>query len=188
MLTLKQQTLVLIGKYLATSNQAQLKILLNQSFDQHTLTLNETKDAMVQLYAYCGFPRALNALVTLMNVVEERRHLNLTTESGRTATALPDDFDNLATGKSVQTELTGKPVQGGVFDFSPDINRYLQSHLFGDIFASDLFTWQERELLTLGALGASADTAAQYQAHQNIAKYNGVTDNQIVAIEHLVQA
>lgn len=187
MLNPKQQSLVLIGKYLAIGDQEKLKTVLNQTFDNNALTLNEAKDAMVQLYAYCGFPRALNGLTTLMNAADERRTKGLKTETGREPTALPSGFNSLQEGKKVQTELTGRPVQGGIFDFAPDINRYLQAHLFSDIFAGDLFTWQEREMLTLGALGANADTAAQYNAHKNIAGHNGVTDRRLEIIERLVK-
>jgi len=38
------------------------------------LTLSEAKEVLVQLYAYAGFPRSLNALTELMKVVDERRN------------------------------------------------------------------------------------------------------------------
>ncbi len=74
-----------------------------------------------------------------------------------------------------------------IFDFAPEINRYLQAHLFGDVFASDLLNWQEREVLTLGALGADPLLAPQYNGHKNIGKHNGLTNKQIVEIEKLVK-
>ncbi|TCP95987.1 carboxymuconolactone decarboxylase family protein [Cricetibacter osteomyelitidis] len=182
-----QQSLALIGKYVATGNQAELKNVLNQTFDRKALTINQAKDAIVQLYAYCGFPRALNGLATLQSVVNERQEQGLNTEIGRKVTALSADFDSLKAGQKTQTELTGREVKGGIFDFAPDINRYLQAHLFGDVFTSDLLSWQQREVLILGALGANADTASQYNAHKNIGKHNGLTDGQINAIETLVK-
>ena len=45
---------------------------VNRGLD-NGLTINEIKEAMVQLYAYCGFPRSLNAINTLKSVVEERK-------------------------------------------------------------------------------------------------------------------
>ncbi len=186
MLNSKQQSLALLGKYVATGDQGRLKAMLNQAFDSGSLTINDAKDAMVQLYAYCGFPRSLNALATLMAVVSERSEKGLATEAGRAASALPANFDSLQTGKATQTQLVGQEVKGGLFDFAPEANRYLQAHLFGDIFASDLLNWQEREILTLGALGATADTVPQYGSHKGIAQHNGLSDGQIAAIEQLI--
>ena len=37
------------------------------------MTINEAKEIMLHLYAYCGFPRCLNGLNTLIRVLEERR-------------------------------------------------------------------------------------------------------------------
>ena len=36
------------------------------------LTVSEEKEVLTQLYAYCGFPRSMGALVTLMNLTKER--------------------------------------------------------------------------------------------------------------------
>ena len=63
----------------------------------------------------------------------------------------------LAAGKANQTEISGGPVQGPVFDFAPVINQFLQAHLFGAIFERDNLDWQSRELATVGALGLDSD-------------------------------
>ena len=60
-LTTKQQALVTIAANEAKGNIEELKIALNEGFEQG-LTISEAKEALSQLYAYTGFPRSLNAL------------------------------------------------------------------------------------------------------------------------------
>ena len=35
------------------------------------MTVNEVKEVLVQMYAYCGFPRSLNGINTLIAVLDE---------------------------------------------------------------------------------------------------------------------
>jgi len=53
----KQQCIVGISSLTATGNMEQLKIQLHKGLDAG-LTVNEIKELIVQLYAYCGFPRS----------------------------------------------------------------------------------------------------------------------------------
>lgn len=59
----RHQSLVKISSLTATGNLMKLKAELNEGLD-NGLTVNEIKEALVQLYAYCGFPRSLNAINT----------------------------------------------------------------------------------------------------------------------------
>ncbi|NVL30999.1 carboxymuconolactone decarboxylase family protein, partial [Pseudomonas syringae pv. actinidiae] len=71
----------------------------------------------------------------------------------------------LAAGAANQTEISGAPVKGPVFEFAPVINQFLQSHLFGDIFERDNLDWQSRELATVGALAATPGVESQLRSH-----------------------
>ena len=68
-LTAKEATIVDIGAAVARGEQDKLVVAFKAGFDAG-LTLNEAKELVGQLYAYCGFPRALNAAGTLMKVQE----------------------------------------------------------------------------------------------------------------------
>lgn len=182
-LTVKQKNLVYISSLMAKSEIDNLKVAVNNALDTG-LTVNEIKDLMVQLYAYCGFPKALNALAALDAVVKERKEQGKEVVEGKKATPLPKDTDILALGTEVQTKLVGSPVS---IKLSDDIDKYLKSHLFGDIFASDIFDWQEREVITIAALGSIKGVEPQFEAHKNIGKVNGLTDEQIAEIEKLIK-
>ena len=179
-LTVKEQVIVDIGAAVARGEQKTLASALNRGFDAG-LTLAEAKEYVGQLYAYCGFPRALNAATTLQNVANERAASNRPVPEGKQPSALPAG-KSIDFGTANQTKLCGAPVKGGLFDFHPQLDEYLKAHLFGDIFARDNVDWRTRELLTVAALAARPETEPQMKAHLQIAKNNGVTDEQGAAI------
>ena len=81
-LTNRQQALVAIAANEARGNMEGLKQALNNGFD-NGLTVSEAKEALSQLYAYTGFPRSLNALGALQQVIKEREAEGKKTEPGR---------------------------------------------------------------------------------------------------------
>ena len=68
----QQRSIVSITALTAVGNIEHLKTQLNAGLDAG-LTINEIKEVLVQLYAYCGFPRSLNGINTFMSVVEEKK-------------------------------------------------------------------------------------------------------------------
>ena len=105
-LTNKQQALVVISATEAKGDINGLKAAVNDGFEQG-LTVSEIKEALSQLYAYTGFPRSLNALGALQQVIAERTQQGLKTEEGKEADPLPADYDALKQGTKVQTDLYG---------------------------------------------------------------------------------
>ncbi|AEV63135.1 carboxymuconolactone decarboxylase family protein [Pseudomonas ogarae] len=164
-LSSQQQAIPLIAAFMATSDMPNLNAALNQGLDAG-LSVSETREILVQLYAYVGFPRSLNALNELMTVVQARKQRGIADAPGREPErAIPVGDDLLAAGTANQTKISGAPVKGPVFEFAPVINRFLQTHLFGDIFERDNLDWQSRELATVGALAATPGVEPQLRSH-----------------------
>ena len=194
-LTAKESAIVDIGAWTARGEQDKLGAAFKAGFDAG-LTLNEAKELVGQLYAYCGFPRALNAAATLMKI----EGYGLTRRRGEAESAENENGGKIRNGGSFvlgdkaleigtanQTKLCGGPVKGALFDFHPQLDEYLKTHLFGDIFARDMLDWRTREIVTIAALAARPETAPQMKAHIAIGKVNGVTDAQAKAIVRRVQ-
>lgn len=178
-LSAKQQVIPLIAAFMATSDMPKLTAVLNQGLDAG-LTVSEAKEILVQLYAYVGFPKSLNALGELMKVVEARKQRGVQDAPGREPSrAIPTGEALLAAGTANQTKISGAPVKGPVFDFAPVINQYLQAHLFGDIFERDNLDWQSRELATLGALAATPGVEAQLRSHMRASMRVGLSAAQL---------
>ena len=180
-LTTRQQDLVAIAANEAKGNIEGLKVALNEGFD-NGLTISEAKEALSQLYAYTGFPRSLNALGALQQVIKERTDVGKKTEPGREADPLPKSYDALKQGTEVQTKLSGRPFN---YDFAPQTDYYLKAHLFGDIFARNNLSFADREIVTVSAISALPGCEPQLMAHISGARNMGVTDAQLHEI-HLV--
>jgi 4-carboxymuconolactone decarboxylase len=156
----------------------QLNAALNQGLDAG-LTVSDAKEILVQLYAYTGFPRSLNALSELMKVLDLRRKRGIQDAAGRDPGPVPLGKELLTLGTANQTQLSGGPVKGPLFEFAPAIDEYLKTHLYGDNFARDNLDWKSRELATIGALAAMSGVEAQVQAHIRISMNVGLTAPQL---------
>ena len=93
----------------------------------------------------------------------------------------------LAAGTANQTRISGAPVKGPVFEFAPVINRFLQTHLFGDIFERDNLDWQSRELATVGALAATPGVEPQLRAHMAASLRVGLSPAQLHEVTELLK-
>lgn len=175
-LTDKQQALVAIAANEARGNMDALKSEVNKGFEAG-LSISEIKEALSQLYAYTGFPRSLNALGALQQVIAQRTEAGLTTDEGREADVLPADYDALKQGTEVQTRLVGgQPFN---YTFAPQTDYYLKAHLFGDIFARNNLSFADREIVTVSAISALPGCEPQLKAHVSGARNMGVTDAQL---------
>lgn len=177
-LSQKQQAIAPIAAATAVGDIPRLNQALNQGLDAG-LTLSETKEILVQMYAYTGFPRSLNALGELMKVVDARKQRGIQDPPGREPGPVPKGQQLLELGTANQTKLVGSPVRGALFEFSPIIDEYLKSHLFGAMFARDNLDWQSRELATVGALAALPGVESQLQSHVGFSMNVGLTAAQL---------
>jgi 4-carboxymuconolactone decarboxylase len=185
-LSARQQAIPLIAASMATGDMLKLKVALSQGLDAG-LTVSEAKEILVQLYAYTGFPRSLNALGELMKLVEARRKRGIQDAQGVEPSRLPATGDALlAAGTANQTRISGSPVTGPLFDFAPVINQFLQAHLFGDIFERDNLDWQSRELATVGALAAMPGVEAQLRSHMAASLRVGLSAAQLRQVVQLL--
>ena len=172
--------MTVIACHEARGDQSSLAVAIAEGFDAG-LTANQVKEALSQLYAYTGFPRSLNALGTLKNVIEQRGDV----EMGAESSPLPSGFDALMQGTEVQTKLSGQPFN---YDFCSAEDYYLKAHLFGDIFARDLLTHADRELVTVSALSGLEGVMPQLKAHVRGALNMGVTKEQLCNIPVALKA
>lgn len=185
-MTEKQKSITEISIFTAKGDLEELKKSINSGLD-NGVTLNEAKEIMVHLYAYCGFPRSLNALSVLSNTADEREKNGVRTEIGRESTPVPQNRNSLEYGTKVQTEIVGMEVKGGIYDFAPMADKYLKAHLFGDIFGQDILDYKTREIVTVAALASMEGVNPQLQAHIGISRNVGVTDEELKEISEILK-
>jgi 4-carboxymuconolactone decarboxylase len=127
-LNAKEQSLITISALTATGELEDLRKALNAGLDAG-LTVNEIKEVLVQMYAYCGFPCSLNGINTFMSEAEERKKKGINDETGKTATPITGAADKYERGRKTLEALTGQPQSKpakGFGEFSPTIDRFLK--------------------------------------------------------------
>lgn len=180
-LSLKQQGIVSIAATTAKGDLSKLKPELNLGLDAG-LTVNQIKEIIVHLYAYCGFPRSIRGLQTLMVVLDERKAKGITDEVGAEASQINDDRSRYDRGKEILEKLTGVKEEGpktGYAAFAPEVEIFLKEHLFADLFERDVLTYAERELVTVSVLSSIGGVEPMLRSHLNICLKVGLTSNQL---------
>lgn len=178
-LSAQQQAILPIAASAAAGEMDKLNAALNRGLDAG-LTINDAREVLMQLYAYAGFPRSLNALNELIKVLDARKQRGIQDAQGREPSHAIAKGDALrAAGTANQTKLVGRPVTGAVYDFAPVMSEYLQTHLFGAIFERDNLDWQSRELATVGMLSALPGAEAQLLSHMRVSMNVGLTVDQM---------
>lgn len=177
----KQQAIVTISALTAKGNLVQLQKSLNDGLNAG-LTINEIKEVLVHLYAYCGFPRSIRGLQTFMLVLDERKAKGIDDVTGREASPIKDDRSKYEIGKKTLGKLTGvaqPSTQTGYSAFAPVIDTFLKEHLFADIFERDVLSYAQRELVTISVISTIGDAEPMLKSHLAICLNVGVKPDQL---------
>ncbi|MNU20742.1 Carboxymuconolactone decarboxylase family protein [compost metagenome] len=186
----REQSIISIAALAAQGDLSKLKPALNTGLDAG-LTLNEVKEVLVHLYAYCGFPRSIRGLQTLMSVLEERKAKEIIDKVGNEATPVDEKGNKYARGKNILKTLTRMPQSDtltGYSAFAPVIDTFLKEHLFADIFERDVLTYSERELVTVSVISTIGKAEPMLHSHLNICLNTGLTPEQLQQFVHIISA
>ena len=140
-MTERQKGLSACACLMAQGDLERLEPAVKMALD-NGVTINELKEAFSQLYAYTGFPRSLNALGVLNKVLDNKQPSWQEGKPWKRPEIWDDAAKALKQGTEVQTKLSGRPFD---YNFCPQDDYYLKSHLFGDIFAGDQLSAADRE-------------------------------------------
>jgi 4-carboxymuconolactone decarboxylase len=187
----RHQQIVAISSFTTKGDLSQLKKALHAGLDAG-LTVNEIKEVLVHLYAYCGFPRSIQGLNTLMEVLETRKLQGIIDETGKKASAVTDTLSKYERGKKVLEALTGQPQitppVAGYGAFSPETDVFLKEHLFADIFGRDILSYTDREIATISALVNLGGVEPMMKGHMGIALNLGMTEAQLLHLLAIIEA
>jgi len=185
----KRRQITTISAYTAKGDLEKLKTELNAGLDSG-LTINQTKEVLVHLYAYCGFPRSLRGIQTLMTVIDERKAKGIKDEVGSEATPITDTRSRFDRGEEIQIKITGRSVEelrGGYAAFSPEIGAFLKEHLFADLFERDVLTFQQREIATVSALIGMGGAEPMVKSHFIGSLNVGVTEEELRQLVSVIE-
>ena len=131
-LTERQLHLATIASLEAQGDLVRLEPAIRDALN-NGVTINEIKEAFSHLYAYAGFPRSLNALGVLQNVLKDNNPNWKEGQQWERPSLWDNAEESLKVGSEVQALMAGATFN---YTFCPQDDYYLKSHLFGDIFAT----------------------------------------------------
>lgn len=183
----RQRAIVSLGSYTGHGDLMGLRSAIIEALEAG-MTQNEVKEVLVHSYAYCGFPRALRALQTMMEVVKESEKAGKSYPVGREAKVIKTKGDKYKRGQEILSKLSGAPLNSktAAGDFAPAIDTFLKEHLFADIFERDLLTYSERELATISILAGVGGVEPMLQSHLGICLHQGITPTQLNSVMDLL--
>ena len=131
------------------------------------------KEALVQLYADCGFSRSLNVVGNLMSLKANGGK----DDAGEAPGSLP--AGKIAVFRAaIQTRLRGAPARRRIFIFSPAVEARLNGPLFNGIFGSDNRDRRTRKFPPIATLVEMDGVEGQLAGNIAGAKQNGVASDQ----------
>ena len=155
------------------------------------MAVSELKEVMVHAYAYCGFPRALRGLQTLVAVLDERKAKGIEDDWGRKASPITDTRSKYERGRDILVEISGIPADAPKADYAilaPEIEVFLKEHLFADLFERDVLTYAERELTTVAVIASlGKGVEPMLKGHMGIALNVGRTPDELRSVLAIVE-
>lgn len=181
----RQKAITEIASLTAKSDLGTLSTALDAALDS-VMTLNEAKEVIVHTYAYCGFPKALRGLQTLVSVIDKREKEGKPVVRGREASLIEESRSKYERGRHILSEISGVPADAPKPPYavlSPEVEVFLKEHLFCDLFERDVLTYAERELATVAVIASQGEgVEPMLRSHSGLAKRLGATDAQIEEI------
>ncbi|WP_250629872.1 carboxymuconolactone decarboxylase family protein [Rhodoflexus caldus] len=183
------QSIIPIAAYAAQGNLQALKTALHNGLD-NGLTVNQTKEILIHLYAYCGFPRSIRGLQTLMEVLEARKARGITDLAGAEASPVAVPVSKYERGRQNLAKLTNASPDTPPRDyalFAPVIDTLLKEHLFADLFDRDVLTYAQRQLVTVSVLSTIGKAEPMLRSHFRICLNVGISPEQLREFTTLIQ-
>ncbi|MBP8082900.1 MAG: carboxymuconolactone decarboxylase family protein [Spirochaetes bacterium] len=163
-LDLKSKEIAVVAAMTAMGNAApQLKIHLAGALNTGS-SVNEVKEVILQMSAYSGFPRSINAMIILKELLKE---LNIKDTASKDNCNSSDD-DRAEKGEAELNNLS--PNQINILNetlgkTSPELVRFIIEFGYGDIYSRGVLSKKHRQIATIAALTAMGNAASQLRFH-----------------------
>lgn len=178
-LNMQEKEIVAVAQLTALGIIPQLKVHLHSILNVGVAP-EEVKEILLQMAVYCGFPKSLNALFALKEILASSEQL--------AASSPADEFDRHNRGACSLNAL--HPGQTEVLkeqygDFLPQMSEWTVDFAFGDIYSRPGLCSYKRQLATVAALSALGNASSQLKFHLGGALKAGITEEALKTMEML---
>lgn len=182
-LDLKSKEIAVVAALTAMGNaEPQLKVHIHGALNVGC-NITEVQEVILQMCGYAGFPRAINGMLALKAVVEERRSAGKIDAVGRVESSpKPAQQTRYEFGCEQIRTLNKNQVENleqTFKDISPDMAKFVIEFGFSDIFARPALHTKYREVATIAALTAMGGASSQLGFHVRAGLNIGLTEDEV---------
>ena len=175
----KSKEVAAVASLITQGAMPQLTVHLNGELNTGC-SINEVKEIILQMSVYCGFPRCINAMNALKEVLTERKAHDITDDEGIPASVNISDrykfgAEQLAVLKKDQEQILKDSYQ----DLSPELIQFTIEYGYGDIFSRDNLDKRYRQIATIVALTTLGNAQSQLKFHIEAGLNIGLNVNEI---------
>lgn len=185
-LDLKSKEIAVVAALTAMGNaEPQLRVHIHGALNVGC-NIAEVQEVILQMCSYAGFPRAINAMLALKEVIEQRRSAGKKDNAGRVEPSpKPEQKSRYEFGCEKISTLNKDQVENleqTFKDISPDMARFVIEFGFSDIFSRPALHPKYREISTIAALTAMGNAEPQLSFHIRAGLILGLTETEVVEI------
>ncbi|WP_181042805.1 carboxymuconolactone decarboxylase family protein [Apibacter adventoris] len=179
----KSKEIVAISSLIAQGAIPELKVHLNGALNTGS-TINEVKEIILQMSVYCGFPKCINGMKALRQVLEERKALGIIDKEGKTASTNTtiDKYTLGAKFLAILKDNQEQILKENFQNLSPELVRLTIEYGYGDIFSRDNLDKKYRQISTISALATLGNAQPQLKFHIEAGLNIGLTVDEIKEI------
>jgi 4-carboxymuconolactone decarboxylase len=164
----KSKEIAAVSSLIAQGAIPQLKVHLNGALNTGC-SISEVKEVILQMSVYTGFPRCINAMNALKEVLSEREKRGIVDSAGRQAN-VNEDVSRYEVGEkylAILSERQEQILKETYEDLSPELVRFTIEYGYGDIFSRENLDKKYRQIATIAALTTLGNAQTQLKFHIN---------------------
>ena len=175
----KSKEIAAVSSLIAQGAIPQLKVHLNGALNTGC-SVSEVKEIILQMSVYVGFPKCINAMNALKEVLIERVEKGVTDNEGiQNADNNIDRYETGAKYLAMLNEQQEQILKSAYDDFSPELVKFTIEYGYGDIFSREILNKRYRQIATIAALTTLGNVQSQLKFHINAGLHIGLTTKEI---------
>lgn len=179
----KSKEVAAVASLIAQGAMPQLKVHLGGALNTGC-TIVEVKELILHMSGYVGFPKTINAMNALKEVLEERKINGIADKEG-TPFEKKDTLSRYETGTkylALLDENQEQVIKDAYENFSPELMNFIIEYGYGDVYSRESLDKRYRQIASIAALTTLGDAQPQLKFHIKAGIHIGLTVDEVKEI------
>lgn len=179
----KSKEVAAVASLIAQGAIPQLKVHLGAALNTGC-SIVEVKELILHVSAYVGFPRGINAMNSLKEVLTERKVKGIIDEEGIQIQG-DNTLSRYETGSkylAILDENQERVIKDAYEEFSPELVRFVVEYGYGDIYSRESLDKKYRQIASIATLTTLGNAQSQLKFHIKAGLNIGLTNSEVKEI------